>query len=353
MPIPSLHSEVMKRDRREYCHDPSSSFASSFGRMASSFQGHRPSMNMRNTSSSNGNEDYVSCVSSDRSCDSLPSFQDIKLCYIQSPADIYSESMKKMLDPIFPFDRTSIRSLLNPAVSESSSQSQNPIPVELPFHPRSALDSSAPFSATISPRSVPCHRTPTPTGHLLPIEVSDVGCQARRNNSNDAGSIRGSYEVHGTEDMEMNDARSEVAHTHVGQKRRALSPPFEDRACPFPGKPEAGRRRDLESRCSATARLPINTATTLYDHRSRGGIYPTSSISPSIIPASLIHSPRVSVCSKVSAHSRNISGTSPRNTQDWQKPSNTKLQVFHICKCCPKKPKNFGTAEELRYVSLK
>ncbi|KAB5585155.1 hypothetical protein GE09DRAFT_945687 [Coniochaeta sp. 2T2.1] len=230
----------------------------------------------------------------------------------------------------------------------------------------------------------------------------------RRRNS---GSVPDDTSTHSYEmrddDMEFPmDETSRLDHLHIndayrererdrGQKRRASSPP-EDALGP-PLASDMFRRRDISglSRGSPTPRLtPIpqssvssissnggrsaasyvstSTAATSigsYDRRSPNGPSP---ISPESYEPGSPYAASIGGLSRRSSnsrgpplqqpHQRTLSGlsaaaqevravASPRKLSEPIKPNSllsAKMQGFFMCDCCPKKPKKFETAEELR-----
>ncbi|PHH85691.1 hypothetical protein CDD83_65 [Cordyceps sp. RAO-2017] len=357
-------SDDIKRDHRSHA---SSSFASGYGSMGSSYADERPNFKRRDTgSTTNGDEGYSSYASTERSRESLQTdiaLQHHSKFFFQTPADLYTDTMKRRLDSVRPMDR-SPPSLLSASLSDARRHAEPrhpPMPsVQLPYHTRADAHRLLPDASDLdrSPRG-----------------------RSRRNNSDDATSTQGSFDYTGAEDMEMDDA-----HAAVGQKRRAASPLPSDEMLlntVSGSHSDVVRRRDVASRGSPTPRLAaiaqpspassslpppavsrpgsympavsmppsVMTPASSYGRRSPGGtspggISPTCS-SPYTTPASLTHSPRSSVAARASVHGRAASGTSPRKL-DVQKPGGSKLQGFHMCECCPKKPKKFDTAEELR-----
>ncbi|EFY92098.1 hypothetical protein J3459_014922 [Metarhizium acridum] len=366
-----------------------------------SFMDERPSYKRRGTgSSTNGDEGYASYTATESTRDSRPTeFLHHSKFHFQTAADLHGDSMKKKLDPIRTFDR-SPRSATSSALSEQVRRQPDrraptlSMPVQLPIHTRSLLDSPArmtdtPIFSAVSPRSAPFRHFPG--DHRFAKDGSDYDQSPRgrsqRNNSDDASSTQGSYEFTGVEDMEMDEATSpkrlhpDEAYATVGHKRRAASPPAGGSL--LHGGSSDIRRRELGSRGSPTPRLTIMpqasslssmssaaisrsnsyistmsippssaTTATSFSRRSPGaaspgGVSPTSCNSPYTMPASLNHSPRNSVSGRSHTHGRTISGTSPRKLADIQKPAGSKVQRVFMCECCPKKPKKFDTAEEL------
>ncbi|TWU78455.1 hypothetical protein ED733_008893 [Metarhizium rileyi] len=321
--------------------------------------------------------------------------------HFQTAADLHGDSMKKKLDPIRTFDR-SPQAVTSSALSELVRRQPDPraptlsLPVQLPIHTRPALDSptkmtDTPIFSAVSPRSASLRHFPGE--HRLAKNGVDYDQSPRgrscRNNSDDASSTHGSYEFAGAEDMEMDEATSpkrlhpDEAHATVGHKRRAASPPTGDYF--IHGGPSDGRRRELGSRGSPTPRLTVipqasslssaavsrsnsyistmsmapssATTATSFSRRSPGaaspgGVSPTSCNSPYTTPASLNQSPRNSISGRANTHGRTVSGTSTSKLADMQKPTGPKVQRVLMCECCPKKPKKFDTADELRYVLI-
>lgn len=422
--------EESKQDLRDYGRS-GSSIQSGYGSMHSnSYIDERPSYKRRDTGSSiNGDEGYASYNATERfvaatspthdlverdgyngnfdtdfttsSRDSRPAeFLHRSKFHFQTAADWHGDSMKKMLDPIRTFDRPP-RSVASSALSEQVRRQPDPraptlsMPVQLPIHTRSPLDSpgrmtDTPIFSAGSPRSAPFRHFPGEHRILkdgLEYERSPRG-RSRRNNSDDASSTHGGYDFTGAEDMEIDEASSpkrlhpDEAYATTGHKRRAASPPAGDHL--VHGTPSDVRRRDLGSRGSPTPRLTVMpqtsslsslssaavsrsnsyistmsmapssaTTTTSFSRRSPGaaspgGVSPTSCNSPYTTPASLNHSPRNSISGRGSTHGRTVSATSPRKLADIQKPAGSKVQRVFMCECCPKKPKKFETPEELR-----
>lgn len=243
--------------------------------------------------------------------------------------------------------------------------------------------------STVSPLSAPFRHSPV--DQRLHHDASDLDrspkARTRRNNSDDATSTQGSYEFTGAEDMEIDEASSmkrlhiDDAYAAAGQKRRAASPPAEEILlhC-VSGQSDVVRRRDVGSRGSPTPRLAVipqassvsamspaavsrsnsymstvsmphtnTTSANSYGGTSPGGTSPTSCSSPYTTPASLTHSPRTSISGRASTHARTASAASPRKLTEIQKPGGgSRLQGFLMCECCPKKPKKFDNAEDLR-----
>lgn len=381
------------KQKKDYGNGPLS-FTSGYGSMASSFAEELPSYQQRGTMSER-DEGYASYSSTDRSRESTE-FGLHHNRFFPSPADIYSDNMKKRLD-IRLSDRSPPRSLLSASASEllprrPSADNRFPpalsLPVQLPLHTRPILGSPARLTETptttsaISPRSAPFAHY----GDRSPNESLDLDRSPRtkRNNSDDAASMQ-SYDYNSPEDIDMEETQSlkrlhiDDAYMAGGQKRRAASPNSEQSLAPHADIP---RRRDFGTRDSPTSRLAtlprgatmpsvstsrsgsymsmstismpptaISTANS-FGRRSPvgpspGGISPTSCASPYTTPASLNPSPRNSISGRGSIHSRTVSGASTRKITEVQKPGGTKMQNFFMCECCPKKPKRFESAEEL------
>lgn len=257
--------------------------------------------------------------------------------------------------------------------------------------PQSALSPRGPFygASTIEFRS--------------PIEPTDLDrspfSRTRRNNSgslpDDATiSTHSSYDNNGDDNdfpmedrSQMEDSFLRSEHQAIGQKRRASSPPGDDIPMQgMSGSCELLRRREGASRASPTPRLsgigasissmsstsrsgsfasntPLTTnlsSISSYVGRSpggmsSGGLSPVDAISssPYSISNSLGHSPRASMARV--PHQRNLSSetrrlTSPRKVSDVSvKAGISKIPGgYFMCDCCPKKPKKFETAEELK-----
>lgn len=306
----------------------------------------------------------------------------------QSPA---VDSMKKKLDPVRMLDKSPPRSLLSASVNEllprrPTAESRFPpalsVPVQLPIHTRNILGSPARFTETplhsaISPRSAPFHY-----GDRSPNDGSDIDrsprTRTRRNNSDDATSTQGSYDFNGAEEMEMEETSLKRLHIDDaylagGQKRRAASPPDEhisaaqmelarrSRGSPqprlttipqgttIPSVPSTSRSNSYMSTMSVPTTI---TTANSFGRRSPGlspgGISPTSCNSPYTTPISLNPSPRNSISGRSAMHARTVSSASSRKMGEAQKSGGPKLQEFFMCDCCPKKPKRFETAEELK-----
>ncbi|KAK2596659.1 hypothetical protein QQS21_006280 [Conoideocrella luteorostrata] len=392
--------EEFSKDLRDY-ERSASSITSVYSSLHSASIDERPVFKRRDTGNNNNvDEGYASYTAAERSGD--PRQAELlhhSKFHFQSAADLHGDTMKKKLDPIRTVDR-SPRSIGLSALSEQvrrQPDSRAPtltMPVQLPIHSRSVLDSPArltsdsPIFSAASPRAAPFRHLPlNPRGTKNGSDY-DRSPRARthRNNSDDASSVSGGYEFIGAEDMELDEATSpkrlhpEGTYATVGHKRRAASPAGDHMI-------QSGsndlRRRDLGSRGSPTPRLTAMpqgssissmssaaisrsnsyistmsiapssaTTATSYGRRSPGinspgEVSPTSCNSPYTTPASLNHSPRNSISGRAITHGRSISGTSPRKVADMQKLSGSKIQRVYMCECCPKKPKKFDTAVEL------
>lgn len=340
----------------------------------------------------------------DRSRDSVPaefgilhnSFQ------FQSPADLEADYMKKRLDPgRVSENRTTKPSGLSLSVTEPWSRGQQgetrfPPTLSLPLHSsnRTPLDSpgrwtDTPLYSAVSPRSFPFPQSPRE--QRSPRDGSDIErspqLRTRRNNSDDATSNQGSYVGHSADEMDIDDNNSlkrlriNDGYAAASQKRRAPSPRddeplhgfasqssshlgdgYSTRGLPTP-RLSTGRTEPLTSALAAPsahpyasvspsaipAGLPLSNA---FGRRSPGGLSPnglspTSTQSPYTPSASADPSPR-STTARSLPHGRNISGSSPRKIIEAAKPGGSKMSGFHMCECCPKKPKKFETVAELQ-----
>ena len=294
--------------------------------------------------------------------------------------------MKKKLDPI----RTSERSpTWSPLVSSphdgfsarrslANIQVSSPLTMsaQVPQHGRSYVES--PLYSALSPRPAPFSLSRY-GGHHSPKESIDLDSspksKSRRKNSED--SIQGSYDYNGVDEMEIEETSS-LKRLHiddaylVGQKRRAASPSMEDMYASVQSDPA---RRGIPPRKSPGPRLatipqgtfppilasrdnsfvpaasvPVAVGQARSPSRSPGGLSPTSCQSPHGAANSIDTSPEMSM--KVEPLSTNASTVGSQQAGDLQKPCSHKLQAFYMCDCCPKKPKKFETAEELRYVDM-
>ncbi|CAG9951983.1 unnamed protein product [Clonostachys rosea f. rosea IK726] len=377
MPLGNPNDQAMSIDRRDYAQF-TPSLSSGYGSAASSVAEERERLKRRVTGIKTEDHDegyssYSSWSSMERSRDAFPPlgfglhhdrFQ------FQSPAgDV--DSMKKKLDQMRPVDRSPPISSLSSLSSLSSRPPERypsvlSMPHQLPFHPRPLEPSRMSEASSFSPRSTPFSHT----GRRSPQESVDMDRSPRtrssRNNSDDA-SVHGGYEYYGAEEMEIEETSSlkrlQLGDVCLaGQKRRAPSDDLlrrgeaNPRGSPTPrlatisqGVPVPSLSRS-SSYVSNISVGPSSAAT--YDRRSpRGqspsGISPTSTASPYTTPKSLNPSPRGSISGRATGHHRNVSGASPRkiprNTEAW-----AKMQGFFMCECCPKKPKKFETAEDLK-----
>ncbi|QUC16322.1 uncharacterized protein UV8b_00563 [Ustilaginoidea virens] len=398
--LDSAHAEDSSKGVRELGHFVPS-IGSGYGSMCSSVADERPRVKRRDTASSNNaDEGYASYTAAERIRESRPTeFLHHSKFHFQTAADLHGDSMKKKLDPIRTIER-SPRSMNVSALSEQVRRHGDPrlttlsMPVQLPIHSRSAVDSpvrlsdTAVFSA-VSPRRATFRHFAADS--WFPKDGSDYDRSPRsrshRNNSDDA-SIYGGHEFSGADDMEIDEATSpkrlqaDEAYAMTGHKRRAASPLAGSHVPQVSGSTDA-RRRDLGSRGSPTLRLTVVpqassvssmssaaisrsnsyistmsitpcSATTAQSFGRRspipnspGGISPSSCNSPYATPASLNQSPRNSISGRANAHGRTVSGSSPRKMSEMQKPTGSKVQHVYMCECCPKKPKKFQTAGEL------
>ncbi|EHK46928.1 uncharacterized protein TrAtP1_010461 [Trichoderma atroviride] len=369
-----------------------SSLASGYGSMSPCHLEERPGYRRREAGSINSDEGYASYASTERSRDSIP-IESFGLHHnrfqFQSAADIHGDSMKSLLTPIRTLERSPPRSLLTGSLSDIArglqsegrfAPSFNNLPIQLPIHSRAPFESQtrdSPTFSAVSPLSTPFYRSPI--DRRSPYDSSEPDRsprgRSRRNNSDDATSTQGSF----ADDMDMEETSSlkrlhiEDAYASAGQKRRAASPASDDlglhmipgqgasRGSPTP-RLSTGAQTATSILSSAPSRsgflmssisIPsTTTASCSFGHRSPGGVSPgalspTSCTSPYNTPASLNPSPKTSVASRASLHSRTTSGAGPRKLAEMAKPAGAKFQGFYMCECCPKKPKKFETAEEL------
>jgi hypothetical protein len=297
--------------------------------------------------------------------------------------------MKNKLNPIRTHDRSPPRSLLStsemaplrPGQEARSVLPQLSVPKPLPIHSH-ILDSPNRLMET------PIYSAVSPVGPFQPgahdfpsfSDASDADRSPRhrrRTNSDDATSNQGSLDYNGAEDMEMDDAvslkrfRGDDSYTAaVGHKRRAPSPADDHMMHGITTQGDFVRRREgLSSRGSPTPRLSIpptpkssltstsrsnsyiSTANS-YGRRSPGGLSPgglspISCSSPYNAPVSLNQSPRASISGRSHAHVRAMSGAGMTAKKLTEGPK-AGGKRFLMCECCPKKPKKFETAEELR-----
>lgn len=238
-----------------------------------------------------------------------------------------------------------------------------------------------------------------------PLEPADVDrsplYRARRNNSDDATmSTHSSYdnmddtdfameETSGIKRLHIDDSHGRLDYHAIGQKRRASSPPGGDSPPQGAlGSSDLTRRRDGVGRGSPAPRLSLvppssmssvssagrsnsyvsttSLTTSISSLNSFGGRSPSGLSSGGLSPVDMMaNSPYTTPISLGhpscapfgrGPHQRTISGehrqlASPRKVVEVPKATISKLQGgFFMCECCPKKPKKFETAEELRYV---
>lgn len=326
-----------------------------------------------------------------------------------SGSDYDSSLLKKFdarrtLDNRSPPRRSGLSSSANDAVSRHGSSDHRQLPsLSLPIRSTTRMFgdlTETPAQSAISPRAF------GNGDYRSPIEPVDMDRspphRSRRTNSGSVPddvtvSTQGSYENNADDtDFPMEDAGMgrlhieenslRLDHHTVGQKRRASSPPGDDFPMQgLPGASELLRRREVPSRASPTPRLTIPqsslssvsslgrtgsyvssmplTATSVasmtssFGRRSPGGLSPSGMSpvdgicsSPFNTPISLTHSPH-SAISRI-PHQRQLSESrplsSPRKLTELPKASISRIQGFYMCECCPKKPKKFETAEELR-----
>lgn len=307
---------------------------------------------------------------------------------------------RRTLDNRSPPRRSGLSSSINEAGLRHGSTDQRQLPsLSLPIRSTSRLYGDGPMSET------PAHSAVSPLGYGIgdfrsPMELTDSDrsppYRSKRTNSvsmrdDVTVSTQGSYENNGDDadfhmedtgmgrlHLEENSSQSDYHHA-AGHKRRASSTP-EDYVQGLPGAGELLRRRDGPTRASPTPRLtiPQNSLSSLgrsgsyvsslpltavsgtsmassFGRRSPGGLSPSGLSpvdSPYNTPISLTHSPNASIARV--PHQRQIGDSrpmsSPRKLTELPKSSIPRIQGFYMCDCCPKKPKKFETAEELRYV---
>lgn len=285
-------------------------------------------------------------------------------------------------------------------------------PLSLPvrLNNQSSMESPGRFvehpMTTTSPRRPPYFQ-PSGPDYCSPVDLVDMDRsprhRAKRNNSDDATmSTRSSYDVNmddadfpmeetsGIRRLHIDDTHTRMDYHAAGLKRRASSPPGgESPPQSSLGSNDLMRRREGVGRRSPAPRLSLvppnplspmssvarngsyvsktslNTSISSLNSfggrspsgLSSGGLSPVDMMghSPYNTPISLSHSP----CGPFGRgpHQRNLSGesrqlASPRKVVEAPKATISKLQGgFFMCECCPKKPKKFETAEELRYVA--
>jgi hypothetical protein len=288
----------------------------------------------------------------------------------------------------------------------------NGAPPSLPIrlNNQSSIDSPSRFTdaslqTTALPRAGQYYQSSGPD-YRSPTESTDMDrsplYRARRNNSDDATmSMHSNYDVNmedvdfpmeetsGIRKLHIDDTYARMDYQAVGQKRRASSPPGGDSPPQaLLGTNDLLKRRDGVGRGSPAPRLslvPQSSLSTVSSAARSGSYVSTASLntnisslnsfggrspsglssgglspvdmmanSPYNTPMSLSHSP----CGPFGrgAHQRNLSSenrqlVSPRKVVEVPKATISKLQGgFFLCECCPKKPKKFETAEDLRYV---
>lgn len=323
----------------------------------------------------------------------------------------YDTSQLRKLDARRPLDnrspprRPGLSSSSSDAVPRYGATENRQLPyLSLPIRSTSITRLDSPSDAPLLSAGLP--RAPFPgfgsSEYRSPVEPTDADrsppFRCKRTYSGSVPddvtvSTQGSYENPDDTDFPMEDAgmgrlhidesnRSDY-HT-VGQKRRASSPLDEEMIMQnLPGAGDLLRRREGLSRASqprltipqsfspiSTSRsgsyapsLPLTAASATsvassFGRRSPGGLSPCGGLSPVEAicnspyntPISLTHSPRSSFSR--ATHQRQISESrplaSPRKLTDTPKANMPRIQGFYMCECCPKKPKKFETAEELR-----
>ncbi|CAH0020134.1 unnamed protein product [Clonostachys rhizophaga] len=339
MPLGNPNDHTMPINRRNYTQF-APSLSSGYGSAASSVAEERDSLKRRVTRVKTGDheEGYLSSSSwspIERSKDVFPplgfGLHHDNFCF-QSHASDY-DSLKKLLDRRPAVDRP-------PPISSLRSVSSRPPP-----------------AAVLSFK----HILPSCRSSQESLEI-DRSPQTRssRNNSDDT-SVHSIYEYYGAE-MEIADTSSSKRlqlsdACLAGRKRRAPSDDLLHRdeanpqSSPIPRLATVSQGVPVPSLSRSSSYVfnisvgPSSAAT--YDYRSPSGISPISTASPYTSPGSLNPSPRSSISSRATGHHRNISGASPRKSPEIQKPG-LEMQGFFMCECCPKKPKKFETAKDLK-----
>lgn len=274
-----------------------------------------------------------------------------------------------------------------------------------PFIDSPSRLTDTPLHSAMSPRSTPFYGVGS-NDYRSPIEPSDLDrsppFRSKRTNSGSLPdditvSTQGSYEnnaddvdfpmeeTSGIRRLHIDDQSTRMDYQTIGQKRRASSPLVDEP--PLQNLPSSGellRRREGASRASPTPRLTVIpqgsissvssagrsgsytsnislTATSVtsmnsFGRRSPGGLSPGALSpvdaicnSPFNTPISLTHAPHSAVTR--APHQRQLSESrpmaSPRKLTELHKPGMSSIHGF-MCECCPKKPKKFETAAELR-----
>lgn len=324
----------------------------------------------------------------------------------------YDSKLIKKLDSRRTFDNRSPprRSALGAAANNASSSMPSHehrlqpqlTPLSLPIRSSNKLVIDSPGRYTDTPPQSaisscgPSFYGAPSSEYRSPIEPIDLDrspfARTRRNNSgsvpDDATiSTHSSYDNGDDNDFPMED-RPQIEHQAIGLKRRASSPPGDDmpmqgmsgscnllrhregasRSSPtprlsgippssMPSIPPAARSGSFASNASLPIALSSMNSLSVRSPGglSSGGLSPIdvmSSSSYNNMSNSIGHSPRVSLARV--PHQRNISSetrrlASPRKVSEVPKAGISKIPGgFYMCECCPKKPKKFETAEELR-----
>ncbi|KAH6959688.1 hypothetical protein BKA56DRAFT_647965 [Ilyonectria sp. MPI-CAGE-AT-0026] len=387
------HLPPNMRGKRDFGPGSTVTFASGYGSMASSFAEERPSFLRRDVDGFNGDRDEgYSSYSTGRFCKFLRTEFGLhhNRFQFQSPADIHSDNIKKKLDPVRMLDKSPPRSFLSASVNEllpqrPSAEGRFPpalsVPVQLPIHVRNTLGSPVRFIDTPLPSAVSPRRTLFHCGDHSPKNSSDIDRSPRtrteRNNSDDVTSTQGNYDFN-AEDMKIEETQS-LKRPHIddvylpgSQKQRASNLPNEyisaahielahrSRGSPQPRLttiPQGTIIPSIPSTSwsnSCVPTMPIPTAITTansFGQRlpglSLGGISPKSERSPRATPVSLNLSPRNSISGQSAVYASTVSGASSREIGGIQKSGCPKLQEVFLCDCCPKRPRQFDTAEKL------
>lgn len=310
---------------------------------------------------------------------------------IQSPADGYSDNMKKLLNLGRPSEMSPTDSRLSSSANDFL-PSRRPLQVIPSSSPLSALShrslphrpfGDSPQYSAASPRSAPFSRSalePSLTRDRPDFARSPRG-HSRRKYSDDK-STTGSYD-HNSEDVDMEETSS-LRRLQIddallaGQKRKAGDSPADDARPPMISRQSDSRRAAGLLRVSPGPRLTVSIAgnagspgpTRSNSYLSNISALSITGSAPSVsaqlspghsadgVSPKSCHSPYTSVGADASpksaaptpTHSRTTSINGPRKVNEIQNPVGSKFQEFFMCDCCPKKPRKFDTAEELRYA---
>lgn len=307
------------------------------------------------------------------------------------------------------------RSGLAMSLDQNKPESRHPLSVpqlSLPVRVNNqcSMDSAGrftdnPVQARTSPHAPSYFQSNGPE-YRSPAESTDADrsplYRARRNNSDDATmSTHSGYdntedtdfpmeETSGIRKLHIGDSHGRPDHHAIGQKRRASSPPGGDSPPQGPlGSNDLTRRRDGPGRGSPAPRLSlvppsslssassagrsgsyVSTAslnTNISSVNSIGGRSPSGLSSGGLSPVDILANSPYNTPTSLShsswatfgrgPHQRNIGSenrqlASPRKVVEVPKAAILQGGGF-MCECCPKKPKKFETAEELKYVHLR